>query len=361
MMDIIQYGLWIGVFGVVSLWIGEGIGRISGFYREWNINGIFFRLLFGNLLMWAVFECITVPALLLRCSFDWVVWLWTAVIGVFLLIAFGGHRRLSGKPLQQVNKKKWTAFEALTAVLMICIVFLQVYMYVAYMHLDEDDVYFIGNAVNTLEYNTMSMSDYETGAVRTDLFLREGDAVCAWLYYFALLSRLTTVSPTVIAHTLLPVFLMIMMYAAYWLIADVVFDSDTQSCVLCVFFVALINMYFSGSAYTQSVFSLTRIWQGKAVAAAVIVPSIVFLVLFMNKNREDGRAVLLYTILNTAACSLSGMGILIAALSGGIYGVYYVAIHRKKRVMCFFAISLVPVAVLGSMYFLLSKYPMLFL
>ena len=87
--------------------------------------------------------------------------------------------------------------------------------------------------------------------------------------------------------------------------------------------VAVINMLFAGNAYTQSVFTLTRIWQGKAVVAAVMIPAILMLVLRIQEEDTVQNWVCLF-ISGTAICLLSGMGIAAGLIMILVYGLYII-------------------------------------
>ena len=70
--------------------------------------------------------------------------------------------------------------------------------------------------------------------------------------------------------------------------------------------VAVINLFMAGNVYTQSVFTLTRIWQGKAIVAAVIIP--LFLLLLLKIQKEDTVTNWLWLVCGgTAACLFSGI------------------------------------------------------
>lgn len=358
-MSFLSYPLLIFFLYLLPLICGEAMSLMLGVYRRRDFSGVLFRFLTGSLLMWAVFECVVVPAIPLRAPFDVTVYIWLAAMALVLLLIFARHKdALSHRekgPFLSVGG--W--FDVLVLVLAAALILLQCYMYYACIHLDEDDSYFLVTSINALEYNTMALSSFETGIELDSLLIRNGDNACAWLYYFAALSHLTGLHAAVIAHTLLPVALLLAMYAAYWLIADLLFDSDVLSCALCTFFVALICIYFSGSGAAQTVHALTRIWQGKAVVSAIIMPVVIFESLLMYR-KDKRRLYLLFAIVGVASCSLSGMGIILGCLSIGIYGIYILLIKGKWKDLLWFALSFLPTFAIGLYFFLQVKKPDLF-
>jgi preprotein translocase subunit SecY len=53
--------------------------------------------------------------------------------------------------------------------------------------------------------------------------------------------------------------------------------------------VSVINLFLAGNVYTQSVFTLTRIWQGKAVVAAVMIPAILAIILRVQQTNPQAE------------------------------------------------------------------------
>ena len=164
-----------------------------------------------------------------------------------------------------------------------------------------------------------------------------------------------------IAHTVYPPILLILSYCAYWEIGKQLFKGRQERAIF-LLMVSVINLFFAGNVYTQSVFSLTRIWQGKAVIAAVMIPT-VFLVCLMlwNSNKKTNSnavaAILQWVTLavtGCACCLFSGMGIAIAILMIAVYGIYALIITKAWKMIPMWMVSVGIPIVYGYGYYLLK-------
>lgn len=215
----------------------------------------------------------------------------------------------------------------------------QMSIYVFKMHLDEDDARWIAEANDALVKNRMLLHNPATGEY-IGRFVGEmvKDVFSPWPMYLAWLSRMTTIRAVVIAHTVYPPILLGLSYAAYYEIGSQLFKGKHERGIF-LLMVAVINLFMAGNVYTQSVFTLTRIWQGKAVVAAVMIPSIMMAVLRIqdedSKKRDESGIpnrssqirvadwLLLFTT-GAACCLFSGMGIAIGLIMIAVYGAYVV-------------------------------------
>ena len=139
------------------------------------------------------------------------------------------------------------------------------------------------------------------------------------------------------------------MYIIYYLIARELFaKKDARFTFLLL--VTVINMFYSGTVYTQSVFSMVRIWQGKATVAAVIIPLLVYLFICINK-RNNTSDWLLLPITCCGACLLSGMGISLSVFMILIYGLYNIIAYKNLKRIPMLILALLPSIVFSLIYF----------
>ena len=214
------------------------------------------------------------------------------------------------------------------------------------MHLDEDDARWIAEANDALVKNRMMLYNPATGEY-LGRFVGEmiKDVFSPWSMYLAVLSRWTGIKAVVIAHTVYPPVLLGLSYFAYYeigaqLFADVDTEGQSRNRVsergIFLLMVSVINLFLAGNVYTQPVFALTRIWQGKAVVASVGIPAILAISLRLQKSRYDIENTnkneafgsisdwLLLIAVGVGSCLFSGMGIAIGLLMISVYGFYVV-------------------------------------
>ena len=205
-------------------------------------------------------------------------------------------------------------------------------VYIFGMHLDEDDARWIAEANDALIKNRMLLHNPATGEY-IGRFVGEmiKDVFSPWSIYLAWLSRATGIKAVVIAHTIYPPLLLGLSYSAYYEIGTQLFEGEKKRHERGIFLlmVSVINLFMAGNVYTQSVFTLTRIWQGKAVVAAVMIPAILAIILRVQQTTPQAegsiRDWILLIVVGVSCCLFSGMGIAIGLLLLAIYGLYVVA------------------------------------
>lgn len=297
----------------------------------------------GQLMIWALFELIAVPVIWFRLPFYVLFISYIAVLAILSIVGIKrGIALLKGIEKPAVN---------IVYILAILVIAFQMAMYLFGMHLDEDDARWIAEANDALTKGRMLLDNPATGeylgSFRGEMVK---DVFSPWAMFIACFARFTGVRPVVIAHTVYAPVLLGLSYIIYHEITKLLFKGSTER-GLFLLSVAVINMFFGGNPYTQSVFSLVRIWQGKAVVAAVIIPVILMMILRIQKNDDIGDWLLL-TVVGCAACLFSGMGIAIGFIMIGAYGAYVCAFGHIKRVGLW-VVALVPSVLLGLSYYML--------
>lgn len=314
-----------------------------------RFKSISLTYLMGQICMWAAFQAIGVCMVQLRAPFTLLFWLYTAlVVG---LTAWGVRRRLKVR----FRKPRFSVF----LILALLVIAFQCYMYIFRQHIDEDDARWIAEANDALVKNRMLLFNPATGEY-IGRFTGEmiKDAFSPWAFYVAWMSRATGVRAVEIAHTVYPPVLLALGYTAYWEIGCCLFKKRPERGIF-LLMVAAINLFFAGNGYTQSVFTLTRIWQGKAVIAGVMIPAILACILRIQV-KDSAKNWLCLVLAGMACCLFSGMGIAIGVLMIAVYG--FCALACKPRLewkaaarrIPLWLLSMTPGLVFGLAYFWLK-------
>lgn len=314
--------------------------------------------LIGMFFEWAVFEIIAVPCIKIKTSLTLVTVLWCVVMGLTCLLEILGwvrrkeylaYKQWLEEFLQDCKESTWLC--RVLFVLMIFLIGFQMYMYFFYQHTDADDARFIANAVAAWDSDTMLLTHPNTGEILDEpVGELTKDAVSPWMIYIAMLARLVFIHPTILAHTILPVFLVGMGYAAYWLVGKALLKNNWTKIALFVILVCIFNMFGYTSLYTGTTFFLTRIWQGKSVVAGIMVPFIFALMLLMEADYTNKRWNAVVLVVTSASCLLSGMGLIFSALMVGCFVPAYALQNRSLKSLVYGAISCVPNIIFGILY-----------
>ncbi len=317
-----------------------------------------FRYVMGMVALWAVFQVIAVPMILLKLKFSVLVisWIWVVSICIIAYLCYVRKKEATKPQYERIfgNSMSDNIFLVCAIVFLLVVVGYQCYKYLRFMHLDEDDSRFVVNAIDAYFNNTMMLTNPTTGEyMGTWIGDLAKDVASPWMMYVAMISKLSGIHPTIMAHTILPIILLIAAYGAYYLIGNLLFDADVKKSILFVGLIAFVNMYFSDTVYIQSFFSLVRIWQGKATLAAVMIPFMLYLMMRLYYH-DDARNYFLIILGSIAMCLLSGMGIFFSAIMAGTYGIYFIFIKKQWKFIPYMIISCLPTLVYGIIYALIK-------
>lgn len=281
---------------------------------------------FGMTTIWAMFQIISVPLVLLKASFMVVVVLMTVLLAALSIygIAKGKFPRI----VLPLNRKIELVSVGLMffgmSALILCTIFTQ--------HTDWDDSRFVVNAVDMVRTNRMFLTNPMSGE-EAPIWIGElaKDVTAPWAVFIAYCAKMTGVFATVMAHTVLPVVLLICAFCVFWMLSEVFFKDDLFHRSIFMYLVILLNLYGHFSLYSSETFLLTRLWQGKAVVAGVGIPAIFLVLMWIyDKKRRISHFVLLL-FLNLSICLMSGMGTIIGAMMLGCTGFIYGILQRDKK------------------------------
>lgn len=353
---------WIGYLWVEWLKIDE---RWSRFVHAWVM---------GFATMLAVAQAILVPCVALQTTLSFALYLWQAVLALIAVCAFvrlliswkDGNlcrrtecmattyktkNRTSQNTSETREKKAWTWIFGTVAVVLIL---MQAYIPAHYEHRDEDDARFVAEEVSAVVHDTMYIDDpiegkymyWELGEVKKDL-------TSPWAMYVAMCCKLSDIPPAVMSHTYLPFFLIIMCYAVYLLLGAALTKGDWEKTWMFLILLSVIHLYGYTSTHTMASMLLLRIWQGKAVCASLILP-LFFYVMYQVMNETYKTSWMYFLIvLTTAACLLSGIGIVTAPAILFLYGIVDFFYYHKWKKLLQIWIAAMPSA-LCLLYYLLS-------
>lgn len=310
-------------------------------------SGIAENYVIGTITVWAVCQLISVPVILLKGSFAIIA---VMLAGCIIITCFYGIAKKKYKINKDASKSKsWYEISAF-AIMFLAIggmVLLNIFL----QHMDADDSRFVVNSVDILRTNRLFLFDPATGE-NTDIWMGEliKDVTSPWAVYIAFCAKLTGCHPTVMAHTILPVSLLLLTCSVYWLLSRELIGKDYVYRCMFVCFAILINMYGFYSLYSAETFMMTRIWQGKSVVACAGIPMFFLFSMWIYRAQEKKQLYVLLVILSTAMCLLSGMGIIISAMLSGCVGMAYGIGKKSIRVTGNIWLAAVP----GAVFYILS-------
>ena len=254
-----------------------GTGMIfTGLSRRTDDSPLYIYLA-GLMTLLAVFQLIAIPLSLRRTSL-------TLLTRSFLIA--GAILCVAGIVISILRHRigtygKWIKssirrFTPLLVVVIVCILLQMLYV-TKYQHIDEDDAYYLGTAVTAVQKDGLYRRNPYTGRTIT----REDPRyiLASWPLFTAMLSQVSGVQATKLAHMVFPAIILFWCYLVWFLLARWLYPDRPDKSARFVFFVTLLHTFAGYSIYNAQVFVLIRSWQGKAILAGVGLPALVYLCL----------------------------------------------------------------------------------
>ncbi|MBQ8138916.1 MAG: hypothetical protein IJ195_05620 [Lachnospiraceae bacterium] len=259
----------------------------------------------------------------------------------------------SEKPAQVVdiggrNEKMLRVIAIVVVALIVIQAFLQVFL--AYM--EVDDAFYVTEAVSS----AAGVPFYEripyTGAYTGGDFRHGLAPFPLWL---AFISVFTGLNATSLSHVVLPPVHLLLTYGEFALIGRTILGKNKKYLPVFMLLICFLNLFGFTSYMTPEKFFMTRIREGKATIASMILPGLIlalFLILkSLGENKKiDFRLYILLFTLNVSGCLCSTLGALLCAVPVFICAVLGAIMFKKIRHFLPMAISCVPCAVFAFMY-----------
>ena len=162
-----------------------------------------------------------------------------------------------------------------------------------------------------------------------------------------------------VAKVVLPVVLIAMTYAIFYLFGRILFPEKGRQLPLFLIFTELLVLFGNYSIYTAENFMIARSRQGKAALANIVIPFLLFLSLILLKRMQEKQriAVSYYFLLGAAAvtgCLCSTLGAFLVSLAVGIAGMLGALCYKRIRILFPLAACCVPCVAYALIYLLLE-------
>ena len=346
---IISIAVFVCLLGIVPILIGSlyiedkdktGDSSIIRSYAQ----GIF--------MMWGIFQIIVIPLLLMRKSLTLLTVIWSIVIiGLCLLAAFKGRGKITSLFKIKPNLKSYISWTLIVALLLIAF---QTYMLTTRMHQDADDAFYVASATTALETDTIfSLSPY-TGGPYSSLPTRY--ALSPFFAFTAMIAKICGIHPAIVAHTLFPMILIPLAYMVYALLGRHYFKNRTKAVGIFLITISLIQMFSAFSVYTTGVFTLTRIWQGKATLTGILIPAIFCFSMSAFESSGSKREWFNLLMIMFASCMVSSMGIALSAIMLGMLALITSVRKRNIKILVYSLMCFLPNAMYAVIYLLMQRH-----
>ncbi len=344
------------ILGLLLIVVPAIVGMLFAGVDE-SVPKLPFWWISGQVLLWAVFQLVSVPFILASRSFSSVVFVFNCLTVVLVLGAVAYYaviRKQHRSKLRLVETADlkarilWVIFGVLLAVQVVCAIFL------AYS--EGDDAFYVATSTIVSEADSMYAILPYTGFT-TGLDVRHGLAPFpVWVAYLARMSGMPAVT---VAQIALPLVLIVMCYGLYYCVGKVLLSGRQRFLPFFMILVEVMVLFGGYTTYSAENFLLVRTAQGKAVLAAILIPFLFLLLyLLVEKLQKEEKIKLrdwiLLWVVQTACCLCSTLGTVLTCLLVAIVGLCVLLCYKKWKLLIPMAASCIPPVCYAAIYFLVG-------
>lgn len=336
------------------------LGMIPSFFidRRRRKGGMVY--IAGFMCSLALFQVMAVPITILDdYGFPLIVVLYTvfmAVLSVVGIVLGIMDIRTYGNPLKwgQTRAFKMTVEEKIEWVIVALLILLQLVMYFLMASFDGDDAYYVVQSLLSTETDTLYRIKPYTGLAE-GLDIRHAMAsVPLWEAYIA---RMIKTHSTIVAHSVIGLVIIPVIYIIYYECGAVLFRKDKQKLPIFMIFICIMHIFGNVSIYTNATFLLTRTWQGKSMLANMVIAFIVWLFLAIFETDKLAREwrlgywlLLFVTTVVAAMCSTAS--VFLIALLIGVMGLCVAIKDKDFQIILRLLVVCTPLIVFATLYLL---------
>ncbi len=333
---------------VLPVAVGCGLLGVKKREKTGGDVGLLFWWIGGQMVLWAVFQLVCVPFILLEMEVGYVVAVFGGLSMLFALwgvICLYSQRRYGRFRLLKSEHAKagWNS-ERIAWLVFAAILVFQLIQAVRLAYGDGDDAYYVAVSTITEDSDLMYRKLPYTGG-STGLDIRHGLAPFPiWISFLAIVSGMKAVS---VAHVAAPLMLIPMTYGIFYLIGKRLFEGKRERLPYFMIFTEILVLFGDYSFYTAERFMIARSRQGKAALGSIILPMLLFvLLLLLNHLQEKQKLtwqfwVLLCSVM-LAGCLCSTMGAFLLCLMVAVTGLCAAVSYQRWKLLVPLALCCVP-------------------
>lgn len=332
------------IFFGSSCLIGYALRRLLKLQQE----GIVFSIVTGVMCLWALMEVVLVPMTMALASFSSFVAVYTVLLAICAAAGCLCWREILEDIRQAAGSVR--GYVTVGHLLAFALILWQLSFIHHHMYLEWDDAYYVNLANEAVHSDLIYWVYPETGAI-VDFDKRY--VLSLWPIFYAWLSKLLGILPTIMAHTVFPWLMIPTAGMVYELIGRRLFPKDRQLQGMFLAMAVLLYLFMSGEHIAGVTFLSLTPWVGKGVLAGILIPMLFYWIL-RTAEEEQGRFWILLGITCLGGCLLSSMGIMLSPLFVGVT-VSLISIRKRSlRYLLSGAAACLPCVILGLYYIYLT-------
>ncbi len=353
---IVAAGNTFGSFGNKE--IGSGKNRRFGKLNPEVFSKFMFSWLFGQLLLWCVFDVIAIYNILKIYPYETIEkeFLIASIVICAVSVLACVTQLIGGRNVQDAelmkNDTPGRPWEYIIIAIVILGLIIQVVLQIVLAYTEVDDSFYVSVATTAIGNDNLYHQVPYSGV--GDIFrVRHGLAPFPiWLTVISRYSKMKVVS---LAHVMVPSVFLLLTYGVYAVFGKILLGEKRRYLPVFMLFTELLITFGFYSYMTPEKFFITRLREGKATLASLVLPGIIMcLFMILQSLKEDKkidfRLYLLLFLLNGAGCLSSTLAAFLCVVPIGICGIIAAIVFKKFRHLAPMVISCLPCVVLALMY-----------
>lgn len=302
----------------------------------------------GFFVMLAIYQLLEVPMALCYVKFHVLVMVYAVILVMFVGAAIYRRKKV-GRLFSTIitnEKEKKTIYDWIYLIGFLVILGYQLY-HTIFWQMNEmafDDAIYLAHANDAVQSDLLFLLEPYKGEY-TKLNIKR--LLQSSIVYPSFLSKLTGIHVTVIAHTIWPVFLVLMAYSVYYLIAEKIFEKKKNRYLFLLMVAFLYNFGFY-SHYSTSFRLLGTIWQGKGILAVILNFLYLYIYSYVYQSKYDRKSGVLVCLLSIASVGLTLGGVIsTAVISGVLFILFYIKNRKWKNIKYLVWANIMPILYAG--------------
>lgn len=314
-------------------------------------NSIALSVVMGVLTMFSLYLIPAIPMIVFRQSFRLLTQIWVVEIILFLVYSilrnyyrFGSIIQNKREAISSWLKRNW--FIKLLTCTFISLIIMQALLLSYASIYDTDDARYIAESLDAIRTDKMLLTHPLTGEdIDAPVGEMTKDVVCPFPMLLASISVITGIHTATLCHVVLPLFLIPLCYLIYWLLSAKIFGEESiEKKVIFMVFICVLMMFGRLSAFWSSAYLLWRIWQGKAMLNAILLPFLFWIMQSILQDLETKEYDMLLFILTLGSSILSPMSAIFNLLIIGMYTTLMIFCNKKWYIALRMGICCLPIA-----------------
>lgn len=187
-------------------------------------------------------------------------------------------------------------------------------------------------------------------------------AMAVFPMWVAFVSVRAGVHATIVSHVVMPLVLIPLTYLLYYEMGRMLFtrvQGSRENLPVFMILMAVFQIFGNVSLYTNETFFLTRTWQGKAVAGALVIPALIwaFLQIYdtsVEKKRTSAGVWILLVWINMTAGVCSSIAVFLVCILAALTAFCLAVAWRDWKILFKVGAACIPNVVYMGLYVLIA-------